>query len=196
MITKNQSKNTYYLERDTDINELIDKMLRVKKSELFVLLKRRQNDLFEKENPGEFFSVNDTVKVTGGELENMKVFFRVVVAYFLRQEHDFWAPSIPSSMMKEAAKDIKKRVGFMKYDISGFMTEETNSITSFDLVKDLNEFLSHVEQVCFEDEGYIFPNSEYFKKLSKQKGRVQAQRQVIAELHEKHKNKFYKRETN
>lgn len=190
MITKNQTKTLFYLDRDTNISTLIDEMLRVKRSELVVFLSRQQDRLQEKA-AGEYFTVEDTTKLKEGELEKMLRFFRgAVVPYYVRQKHDIWSPAVDPDLLYAETIEMKKAVGFLKYDSTGHLTDEVNSMTTFERVKDLNEFLKNIELVCFEDQGYIFPDSEHFRKLEKDKGRHAAQRQVVEELHEKIKNLY------
>lgn len=194
MITKNQTRSLYFIDRDTDINVLVDKILRVKKSEALVFLERQKNRLQEKD-AGTYFTLEDILKTKEGELENMQRFFRgAVVPYYARQKHNIWTEKIDSSYLDDATNDIKRSVGFMKYDHTGHQTDEVNSMSTFEKVKDLNEWLKAVEEVCFDDNVYIFPNSKHFKALCHQKGKDIAQRQIIKELHEKIKNKFKNRE--
>lgn len=194
MITKSQVKTLYYLDRDTDINVLTNEIMRTKKAEITVFLQRHHERLQEKD-AGEYFTVEDILKLKDGELEKMQRFFRgAVVPYYVRQKYNIWTDSIDSEDLYNGTNEIKRAIGFMKYDHTGHITEEVNSMTSFERVKDLNEFLTMVQEVCFDDEAFIFPDSEYFKKLEKLKGRHAAQRQVSQELHEKVKNKHYKRE--
>lgn len=194
MITKNQTKSLFYLDRDTDVNQLATEILRVKRSEMIVFLQRQHSRLQEKE-AGEYFTVEDILKLKDGELENMQRFFRgAVVPYYVRQKYNEWDETIDHRKIIEGTEEIKKRVGFMKYDHTGHITKEVNSMATFELVKDLNEFLKMVEVVCFDDEGLIFPDSKHFKELEKVKGREATQRQCIQELHEKVKNQHFNRE--
>ncbi len=192
MITKSQVKSLFYLDRDTDINVLASEIIRMKKAEMIVFLQRQHERLQEKD-AGEYFTVEDVLKLKDGELEKMQRFFRGV-PYYIRQKYNIWSEGIETDMIYKGTNEIKKAVGFLKYDHTGHITEEVNSMASFERVKDLNEFLTMVQEVCFDDEAFIFPDSEYFRKLEKQKGRHSAQRQVFLELHEKVKNKHYQRE--
>lgn len=194
MITKNQTKGLYYLDRDTNVEELVDEMLKVKREEALIFL-RRQHDRLQEKEAGEYFTVEDTTKLKDGELEKMMRFFRgAVVPYYLRQTRNHWHEKLPTDMIIECTDEIKRSVGFMRYDHTGHLTQEVNSLATFERVKDFNEFLNMVQAVCFDDDGHIFPDSEHFKRLEKEKGRDAAQRQVFLELHEKIKNKHYKRE--
>lgn len=194
MITKNKVKSLFYLDRDTDVNELAGEILRMKRSEIIVFL-QRQHDRLQEKAAGEFFTVEDVLQLKDGELENMQRFFRgAVIPYFVRQKYNIWSPGVSSEDMKKGTDEVKRAVGFLKYDHTGHITEEVNSMSSFERCKDLNEFLNMVQVVCFDDEGFIFPDSDHFKKLVKQKGRDSAQRQVIEELHEKVKNRYQNRE--
>lgn len=194
MITKSQVKSLFYLDRDTDLNGLVDEIIRRKRSEILVFLQRQQDRLQEKE-AGEYFTVEDTLKLKEGELEKMLRFFRgAVIPYYARQKYDIWSDGISSEDLYKATEEVKRAVGFMKYDSTGHQTDEVNSMANFERVKDLNEFLNMVQEVCFDDNAFIFPDSEKFRKLEKEKGRHSAQRQVFLELYEKVKNKYYKRE--
>ena len=194
MITKNQTKSLYYLDRDSNIDELVERILNVKRGEITVFMKREQDRLQEKD-AGTYFTLEDTLKRKDGELENMMRFFRgAVVPYYVRQQMHVWDDRIPSSLIAEATNEIKRRVGFLKYNHEGYVTDEVNSLLTFERVKDFVQFIEMVMEVCFEDEGHIFPDSDYFKKLEKSKGREAAQRQVLAELKEKIKNKYPDRE--
>jgi len=194
MITKNQTKSLFYLDRDTNINVLAEEILRMKRAEIIVFLQRQQERLQEKDAT-KYYTVEDVLKLKDGELENMQRFFRgAVVPYYTRQKYDIWTEGISSDDLAKGTEDIKRAVGFLKYDHTGHQTEEVNSMTSFERVKDLNDFLKMVEEVCFDDEAFIFPDSEHFKKLEKEKDRHSAQRQVFLELYERVKNRHYKRE--
>ena len=194
MITKSQTKSLYYLDRDTDVVELVDRMMATKRAELIVFLERQHSRLQEKQ-AGEYFTVEDVTKLKEGELENMQRFFRgAVVPYYTRQKYDIWSDTMASDDLDKGTKEIKRAIGFLKYDSTGHITDEVNSMTTFERVKDLNEFLKMVEEVCFDDEAFIFPDSKHFKDLEKEKGRASAQRQVFLELYEKTKNRHYKRE--
>lgn len=194
MILKDKTKSLFYLDRDTNINQLADEILRVKRSEIIVFLQRQWNRLQEKEI-GEYYTVEDILKLKDGELEKMKRFFRgAVVPYYLRQKYDIWSEQLNQGDIERVTEELKESVGFMKYDYTGHITKEVNSMATFERVKDLNEFLKTIEMVCFDDNGFIFPDSKHFKDLEKEKGRYATQRQLTSELHEKFKNKFYKRE--
>jgi len=194
MIFKNKIQSLFFIDRDTDINDLADRILKQKAIEIKEFLEDQRIRLEEKD-AGEYFTVEDTLKLKEGELERMNRFFRgAVVPYYIRQKYNIWAKTIPSKTIIYGADEIKRLVGFMKYNHDGRITKETNSLTTFLRVKDLNEFLKMVEAVCFDDNYFIFPDSKHFKDLEKNKGRGSAQRQVFKELHEKVKNKHYKRE--
>lgn len=194
MIGKTGTKSLYYLDRDTDIMELVDEMMRVKRSEAIVFLKREQEKLQEKD-AGSYRTIEYSLKTKDGELENMQRFFRgAVVPYYVRQHYGIWSQRVPSKAISDGTDEIKRLVGFMIYDHTGHQTEDVNSMTTFQRVKDLNQFLKEVEAVCFEDNGYIYPDSKHFKQLEKDKGRIAAQRQVFLELKQATKNKHYKGE--
>lgn len=194
MITKSQVKNLFYLDRDTDVTSLVTDILESKKPQIIEFLNLQINRLQAKE-AGEYFTVEDVLKLKDGELENMQRFFRgAVVEYYARQKYNVWTPDIGTDLIKKATDEIKRAVGFIRYDHTGHATEKLNSMSSFDRVKDLNEFLNMIELVCFEDEGFIFPDSEAFKKMERGKGRDATRRQMFLELHNKYKSKFYKKE--
>lgn len=188
MITKNQVKALFYLDRDTDIAALEEAIIKQKRSELRIFLQTQHTRLQEKE-AGEYFTVEDVTKLKDGELEKMMRFTRgAVIPYYARQSRDHWDEHMPTSMLDEAIDEIKRQVGFMRYDHTGHLTDEVNSLATFERVKDFNEWLKTVEAVCFDDNGYIFPDSEHFKRLEKTKGRDAAARQVFRELLQKVKN--------
>lgn len=196
MITKNQTKNLFYLDRDTDVPALVDQVLKTKRSEAIVFLNRMIDRLNEKD-AGEYYTLEDILRVKDGELEKMMRFFRgAVVPYYVRQTREVWTESIPSELLEECTIEIKRSIGFLKYDYTGHITNEVNSLATFERIKDFNEFITMVQEVCFDDDGLIFPDSEHFKNLEKEKGRDAAQRQVFYELLEKVKNKHYKRQLN
>lgn len=188
MITKNQVKALFYLDRDTDIEALEEAIIKQKRTEIGIFLRDQHARLQEKE-AGEYFTVEDVLKLKDGELEKMMRFTRgAVIPYYARQSRDFWQDKMPSSMLDDAIDEIKRQVGFMRYDHTGHITDEVNSLATFERVKDFNEWLKTVEAVCFDDNGYIFPDSKHFLQLEKAKGRDAAQRQVIRELLQKYKN--------
>ena len=195
MITKNQVKNLYYLDRDTDVEQLIEQKVRAKKIELLVII-GRMVDRLQAKDAGEYYTVEDVTKLKDGELEKMMRFYRgAVVPYFARQSLDHWDDGeLDAGTIEAHHQIIKQSVGFMLYDHTGHITEETNSLATFARVKDFNEFLASVQAVCFDDNGYLFPDSEHFRKLEKTKGRTAAQLQVFEELREKIKNRFHGRE--
>ena len=194
MISKNQTKSLYYIDRDTNIDDLSDEIIRVKKLELSIFLENQKDKLQGKE-AGEYYTLEDVTKLKDGELENMNRFFRgAVVPYYVRQKYNAWDKKLTSVQIIEGTKEIKESVGFMLYDHTGHITEDVNSLTTFNRVKDLRGFLTMIEEVCFDDNEFIFPNSKHFKGLVNQKGRDVAERQVISELHEQIKNKYYERE--
>ena len=192
MITKNQTKSLFFLDRDTDIDTLVDQILGVKRSEIVTFLNDKKGVLQEKE-AGEYFTIEDILRLKEGELERMQRFFRgAVVPYYARQSRDIWSPVIPSGVLHECTNEIKREMSFFLYDHTGHITEELNSMASFARVKDLNEFLNGIKELLFDDNGFIFPDSEHFKQLEKEKGRHAAQRQVFLELKNEVKRKHYK----
>lgn len=194
MITKTGVKSIFYLDRDTDINKLAEEINRVQRSECIVFLQRQHERLQEKE-AGEYFTVENTLKLKEGELEKMQRFFRgAVVPYYVRQKYNIWTDSISSQDIIKGTEEIKRAVGFMRFDATGHITSEVNSMGTFERVKDLNEFLTMIEAVCFQDNDFIFPDSEHFKKLEKLKGRQGAEMQTFQELYQKVKNKYFNRE--
>lgn len=194
MVNNKNVKNVYYLDQKTDLERLVNSMQKHRRAELIEFLEAKQNKLQSKK-AGEYYTIEDVVKAKDGELENMQRFFRgAVVPYYVRQEYDLWDEKISAEYLKRGTKEIKKQVGFMRYDHTGHMTKEVNSMATFRRVKDLREFLDMIEDVCFNDRGYIYPDSDYFNTLETQKGRSAAKRQVFLELKEKAKNKHYNRE--
>ena len=196
MITKNQTKSLYYLDRDTDVRTLVDEMMRTKRAEAITFLERQKDRLQEKE-AGEYYTVEDTTKLKDGELEKMMRFFRgAVVPYYVRQRHDLWdiLQEPDASLVAECTNEIKRAVGFMRYDHTGHITKDVNSLATFERAKDFSQFLRDVEAVCFDDRGYIFPDSKLFRDLEKLKGREAAHRQALYELRERVKNLYKDRQ--
>lgn len=190
MILKTLTKALYFLDRDTDIDPLVDEIMRAKRADITVFLQRQKERLQEKE-AGEYFTLEDILRVKEGELENMNRFFRgAVVPYYTMQSRNIWGETPSSKLLAECTEEIKREVGFMKYDHTGHITDEVNSMTTFERVKDLNDFLHTIKEVCFNDQGYIFPDSKHFKELVKAKGREAAQRQVLQELYQEYKNRL------
>lgn len=188
MIFKKHIKALFYLDRDTDIEALEEAIIKQKRTELRTFLLDQHARLQEKE-AGEYFTVEDSTKLKDGELEKMMRFTRgAVIPYYARQSRDFWQEKMPSSMLDDAIDEIKRQIGFMRYDHTGHVTDEVNSLATFERVKDFNEWLKTVEAVCFDDNGYIFPDSKHFLQLEKAKGRDAAQRQVFRELLQQVKN--------
>jgi len=190
MILKNLTKSLHYLDRDTDVPALVDEILRLKRAEITVFIERQKDRLQEKE-AGDYFTLEDVLKVKEGELENMQRFFRgAVIPYYAMQSRNVWGEDLSSALLDDCTEEVKKEVGFLKYDHTGHITDEVNSMTTFERVKDLNDFLHTIEEVCFKDQGYIFPDSQHFKDLVKAKGRDAAQLQVLQELYQQYKNRF------
>ena len=84
----------------------------------------------------------------------------------------------------------KAKVGFMERGIDGKLTDEPNSVLTFKLVKDFLQFLTDVENVCFDDNSYLFPNAKEYKLTEKKKGREIAKREWLDKLKEHIKNKY------
>lgn len=189
-----QLKQQYLLDRDTDIIALAEEIINQDRKELIEFLKEKQALLHEKDL-GEYFIVDKVIKLKEGELAKMERFFRgPVVEYYTRQSRDIWTEKVSHSILSLCTDELKRRVGFILYDEKGYPTEEVNSITSFKRVKDFRKFLEDIENVCFKDNDYIFPDSKHFKELTKEKGIDSAMRQVISELFISYKNKFFNQE--
>jgi hypothetical protein len=195
MISKNFIKETHYLDRDTNIEDLAEQIAVDFMGDLVPFLEYKQN-LLEGKSAGDYIGLDHILRSKEGDLERMNLFFRgPVVEYYFRQEHGYWnEEAIPASHINDTTDEIKRMVGFTLYDHEGHKTDDVNSMTTFTTVKALNEFLNDIEHVCFDDKGHIFPESAHFKSLLKSKGREGAKRQVIHELHEKVKNKYQDRE--
>lgn len=180
----------HYLDRDTNLDTLTDEIMHAMRDDVRAFLEFKQNILMGKE-AGEFITLEHVLRAKEGELDKMNLFFRgPVVEYYFRQKFDYWNLNepIPASHLNDTTDEIKRMVGFTLYDHEGRKTDEPNSMTTFQTLKALNEFLNDIENVCFIDQGYIFPDSAHFKALVKRKGRESAKRQVMRELYEKVKN--------
>lgn len=190
MITKNKVKNLTYIDRDSNAEEIVDKLFKNSRDEM-ILFVQSHIDKLQSKDAGTFYTVIDEFKIVNEEMQNQIEFYKgAVTHYYARQLKDYWGETIPASILKECDKEIKKRVGFICYDWEGKPTNETNSVLNFRDTKEFSLFLNDVENVCFEDEGYMFPDSEHFKLLVKEKGRGIAIRQAFNELKAWYKNKF------
>lgn len=191
MISKNFVKTVHYLDRDTQLEPLCDEIIESIRPELMMFLEYKHNLVLEKP-AGEYLTIEHLVRAQEGELDKMNLFFRgPVVEYYFRQKFDYWNlnDNIPASHINDTTDEIKRMVGFTLYDHTGRKTDEVNSMTTFHTVRALNEFLNDIENVCFIDQGYIFPDSGHFKQLVLSKGRDGAKRQVLEELKVRIQNK-------
>lgn len=190
MITKNKVKNLTYIDRDSNAEEVVDKLFKTARGEM-ILFVQSHIDKLQSKDAGTFYTVIDEFKIVNKEMQNQIEFYKgAVTHYYARQLKDYWGETIPTSILKDCDQEIKKRVGFICYDWEGKSTNETNSVLNFRDTKEFSLFLNDVENVCFEDEGYLFPDSEHFKSLVKEKGRGIAIRQAFNELKAWYKNKF------
>lgn len=183
-------KNLYYLDRDTNIEKLAESILKKKKETLLDYLKYYQNVLHERE-AGEFFPIEDSIKLKDKSIDKTMVFYKsAVIQYYMRQEYDLWQDKLSSEMIERGDKEIKEKVGFILYTIEGKPTGQVNSITNFKQLKEMNVFLKQVENVCFKDNGYMFPDSKHFNNLKNTKGLEPAKLQIMHELKTWYDNQF------
>ena len=160
MISKNFTKQLHYIDRDTNVPQLANEMMQAMLPELVMFLEYKQN-LLQGKDAGEFITVEHIARAKEGELDRMHLFYRgPVVEYYFRQKFDFWNLNdpIPASHLNDTSDEIKRMVGFTLYDHTGKKTDEPNSLTTFQRVKDMAEFLNDIEQICFEDQGYFWPD--------------------------------------
>ena len=183
-------KQLYYLDRETDTRKLAEEIIQDQKNIMIDFLDHHKNTLQERE-AGEFFPVESILKLKDKGIDKMIVFYKyAVIQYYVRQEYDIWDEKIPPEWLKRGDSEMKKKVGFILYDVDGNPTGENNSVTKFKQLKQMNAFLKDVENVCFKDQGYKFPDSKHFKQLRKDKGFDAAKTQIFHELHEWYKNQF------
>lgn len=190
MIVRNKCQNMYYIDRDTDIHTLIKKMQSDQLRELVPLLEQKKLELQEKE-AGEYFTVKSTFDIINNALQKIYAFFRgPVIEYYMRQKLDDYDGKLDRKLVAEATDDIKRGVGFVLYDTQGKPTKKVNSLLAFEQAKEMAEWLETVKNICFDDQGYLFPDSDHFNELFKSKGEESAKRQVIEELKIWVKNKL------
>ena len=190
MITKNKVKNISYADRDSKPNEVVTQLFEKSKDECVLFLEHEIEKMQDKD-AGTYRTVELEMKVINKEIENMRAFFMGAVApYYCRQMKEFWGDKIPKELLEDCVKEIKRKVGFILYGWDGHPTNEVNSITNFRESKEFAEFITNVENVCFADNGLLFPNSDHFNELVETKGRSIAERQSLNELKAWHKNQF------
>jgi hypothetical protein len=190
MITKNQVKNISYIDRDSNAEKIVDNLFARSRDEMITFIQEKINNLQGKE-AGEYYTTDLILKVMNREVDNMRAFYKgAVIPYYCRQMKDFWEERIPSKLLDDCDKEIKKHVGYILYDTNGNPTDETNSITNFTETKEFMKFLTDVENVCFKDSEILFPDSEHYRELEKYKGREVARWQAYQELKAWYKNQF------
>lgn len=194
MITKNTSKNTYYIERDTDSLEILKQIFQQLEKELLPIIDYETNELKGKE-AGEYRTLEVTAKVGNTEMSRLTRYYKsAVVTGYYRQHYGNWDRKIEAIELQSADAEIKKLVGFVERGSDGMKTDVPNSITNFKLVKEFLQFLTDVENVCFIDNGYIFPDADDYKKTEKTKGRDIAKKEWLDKLKEHIKNMHANRE--
>lgn len=189
MIGKNKSKHLFYIDRDTDIDKLIERMVSEMKNEWRHLFETEKNNLQAKAT--EFVTVENNLTVGNTEMQRMTRFYKgAVLPYYYRQEYGDWDHEITSDQLDDIDKEVKRKVGFVLYDHTGMKTNEVNSTTTFKLARDFADFLNDIENVCFTDNGYIFPDSDEYKKREKKYGVEVAKAWAANTLKEKILNKY------
>ena len=184
-------KDLYYLTKKTEVNKLVEEILSNKKKKIVKYI----NGLLDNANDKELIIIEDITQVKEKDLENSMRFYRgAVLQYYYRQSREYWDEKISNKELMIVNDEIKAMVGFKKYDKKGKPTKEVGSMADFKEIKMLNTFLNDVENVCFNDQGYIFPNSKHFNEIIAEKGLKVAKIQALYELKEQYKNKHYKRE--
>lgn len=194
MLSKNKSKHIFYVDRDTDVESLLREMTTRMIPEWRALIEAEKNNLQEKE-AGEFRTIDNTLTIGNTELQRLIRFYKgAVVPYFYRQEYGNWREKISADNLVDTDKQIKRMIGFVERDETGAKTNEPNSVLVFKLAKDFNQFLTDIENVCFTDNGYIFPDSAEFKKKEKEYGKGGAKAWAEDVLKEAIMNKYPDRE--
>lgn len=194
MITKNKSKHLFYIDRDTDIESLMAEMMNRMIPEWRVVLEEELNSLQEKE-VGAFRTIDNTMTIGNTELQNLIRFYKcAVVPYFYRQEYGNWSEKINAENLIDTDTQIKRMIGFVERDEKGNKTTIANSVLTFKLAKDFNQFLTDIENVCFTDYGYVFPDSKEYKAMEKKYGAPGAKKWAEDVLKEAIMNKYPDRE--
>jgi len=196
MITKNKSKHIHYLDRDTDIESLLAEMMNRMIPEWRTVLEDEQMNLQGKD-AGEFRTIDNTFSIGNTELQRMLRFYKgAVIPYFYRQEYGNWDEKISGENLQDTDMQMKRMIGFVLYDTKGKKTTDVNSTLTFKLAREFNEFLTDIENVCFTDNGYIFPDATEYKKREKEHGVGGAKVWATTVLKEKIMNKYPNREIN
>lgn len=137
----------------------------------------------------EWQNINFTMDNENRNISALHRFYRgAVLPYYIRQSREFWEENIPKELSDEAHEEIKQQVGFFRYDQDGRITG-TNTFAVFEETKRFVEVLNDIQNVVFEDQGYIWPDPEHHKELEKEYGRIGASKVVVEELKTKLKNK-------
>jgi hypothetical protein len=194
MITKNGSKQILYLDRDSRVDDVIQELINRAVPEWCEHIEAEINNLQGKE-AGEFRTIENNFKIGNTELQRLLRFYKgAVIPYFYRQEYGDWEQKIDGACLQDMDKEIKQRIGFVLYDSKGHKTDEPNSTLTFKLAREFNEFLTDIENVCFTDNGYIFPDSDEYKKREKNMGIQGAKEWALNNLKERIMNKYPNRE--
>lgn len=194
MITKNKSKNTYYIERETDSSVVMERVLLQLVKELRPMIDENIN-LLNSKDAGEYRTLEISCSIGNTEMSRLIRFYKsAVVNGYYRQHYGNWDRKPKAEELRQVDAELKRLVGFVERDIQGNKTDIPNSITTFKLVKEFLQFLTDVENVCFEDNGYLFPDAKEYKNTEKKKGRSVAQSEWLDKLKEHIKNKFPNRE--
>jgi len=183
-------QNLFYLDRDTNIEKLAESILQNKRNTLLKFLKHHQDVLQERE-AGEFFPIEDSIKIKDKSIDKMITFYKsAVVQYYIRQEYDVWEEKLTPEQLERGDKEMKEKIGYILYGIDGKPTGKVNSVTAFKQLKEMNTFLKQIEEVCFKDNGYMFPDSKHFNTLKDAKGLGPAKLKIMYELKTWYDNQF------
>lgn len=194
MITKNTSKNTYYIERDTIAKDVMSKIYLQLEKELLPIIENEINELKSKD-AGTYRTLDVVAKIGNTEMSRLIRYYKsAVITGYYRQHYGNWERKIKAIELQQADSEIKKLIGFVERGSDGMKTNIPNSITNFNLVKEFLQFLTDVENVCFVDNGYLFPDAEEYKKIEKTKGKDIAKKEYLSKLHEHMKNMHANRE--
>ena len=195
-MSKNITKQQFYIDRDTSVTEVITKVGKWFKTIVYKFLEARQIDLQE-EKAGGFRTVTVTVKIENKELTRLHAFFRgAVVIYYIRQSREMFEREykVSGEDMKTAVDEMKEETKFYIHDEIGKVVG-LNSFAVFENTKKYTEKLNEIEKIMFDDNGYLFPDSEEYNADYKAYGRQRADMRALQRLIDWNE-KQYKKDTN
>jgi len=196
MKTAKGIKNIGFIDMHSNAEEVVDKLLKQTRDEKIEYVKERINYLNEK-GEGHMETLSDTLNSENKSLADLRAFFRgAVVPYYWRQSREVFNADMTSVDMAECAGEMKRTIGYILYgqdgkpqiDFDGKV--KVNSTMLFKQTKEYTNFLKDIEENCFDDNGYKFPDSDHYKELMRATNRKSADARVLHELEVWTKNRY------